>query len=225
MYTCTQSDRLGTVVQRNLPNTDFKQSIRKMIIFHEGDKPLVLYEGKLAENFGVSRTPIRQVLQSLASEWLVEIRVGVGTVSTSLLPENADRDVRSFAAVLRACSLATNHELTETISMDLSTVEMVLNAKTSEVSTEQLFDISCRLVNALGLAVNDEILRDTMVACFWRFFRRLVAGSSESSNLALSTVSSTTETLVKEFRNGKPELAFTNASVDIEKLIPLPEHS
>ena len=44
----------------------------------------VLKEALLAQEFGVSRTPIRQILQMLESERLVEIRDGVGTIVTGI---------------------------------------------------------------------------------------------------------------------------------------------
>ena len=47
----------------------------------------VLREGALATEFGVSRTPIREILQRLAYMGLVEVRNGVGTIVTEL-----DRD-------------------------------------------------------------------------------------------------------------------------------------
>ncbi|MER8608240.1 GntR family transcriptional regulator [Mesorhizobium sp. M1233] len=48
-----------------------------------------LSEAALAEEFGVSRTPIRQVLQQLALFGLVESRNGVGTVVTEVNVERA----------------------------------------------------------------------------------------------------------------------------------------
>ncbi len=42
----------------------------------------VLREVELAEEFGVSRTPIRQVLQKLENDGLVEAKNGVGTIVT-----------------------------------------------------------------------------------------------------------------------------------------------
>jgi DNA-binding GntR family transcriptional regulator len=51
-----------------------------------------LREVALAEEFGVSRTPIRQVLQRLESDGLVETRNGVGTIVTGF-DFSAMRDV------------------------------------------------------------------------------------------------------------------------------------
>src|SRR3982750_3276441 len=44
----------------------------------------VLRESELAAEFGVSRTPIRQVLQRLEVEGFVETRNGVGTIVTGV---------------------------------------------------------------------------------------------------------------------------------------------
>jgi len=52
-----------------------------LLLYPPGTK---LREQELAEEFGVSRTPIRQVLQQLAIAGLVEIRNGVGTLVTDL---------------------------------------------------------------------------------------------------------------------------------------------
>src|SRR5690554_3961959 len=43
-----------------------------------------LSETKLAEEFGVSRTPIRQVLQHLEFDGLVEAKHGIGTIVSAI---------------------------------------------------------------------------------------------------------------------------------------------
>lgn len=60
------------------------QTIRDRICFFEYPPSMVLKEMALAEEFGVSRTPIRQILQRLEAERLVEIRDGVGTIVTGV---------------------------------------------------------------------------------------------------------------------------------------------
>jgi DNA-binding GntR family transcriptional regulator len=44
----------------------------------------VLREADFANEFGVSRTPVRQVLQRLQFEGLVEAKNGVGTIVTGV---------------------------------------------------------------------------------------------------------------------------------------------
>ncbi|WP_170984277.1 GntR family transcriptional regulator [Rhodoligotrophos defluvii] len=60
------------------------QTMRDRICFFEYPPTMVLKEVALAQEFGVSRTPIRQILQRLESEKLVEIRDGVGTIVTGV---------------------------------------------------------------------------------------------------------------------------------------------
>jgi DNA-binding GntR family transcriptional regulator len=60
------------------------QSLRDRICFFEYPPGTLLKEIGLAEEFGVSRTPIRQILQRLEAERLVEIRDGVGTIVTGV---------------------------------------------------------------------------------------------------------------------------------------------
>lgn len=60
------------------------QSLRDRICFFDYPPQMVLKEASLAQEFGVSRTPIRQILQMLESERLVEIRDGVGTIVTGV---------------------------------------------------------------------------------------------------------------------------------------------
>lgn len=60
------------------------RSLRDRICFFDYPPNTVLREALLAAEFGVSRTPIRQVLQMLESERLVEIRDGVGTIVTGV---------------------------------------------------------------------------------------------------------------------------------------------
>ena len=52
----------------------------------------VIGEAELAEEFNVSRTPIRSVLQQLQFEGLVDIRAGIGTVVT-------DIDIKTFKEI------------------------------------------------------------------------------------------------------------------------------
>ena len=58
--------------------------VRDRICFFEYPPGTVLREVALAQEFGVSRTPIRQILQMLETERLVDIHDGVGTIVTGV---------------------------------------------------------------------------------------------------------------------------------------------
>jgi len=66
--------------------------VRDRICLLQYEPGTVLSENELAEEFNVSRTPIRRVLQRLEYEGLVNSRHGVGTIVTSV-------DVRSLKEV------------------------------------------------------------------------------------------------------------------------------
>ena len=65
------------------------KAIRERISLLEYAPGAVLNEGLLAQEFGVSRTPIRSVLQRLNYEGLVSTRNGIGTIVTEV-------DVKTF---------------------------------------------------------------------------------------------------------------------------------
>lgn len=61
------------------PRKDLLDSVRELILNLDFPSSSPLSEGALAQRFGVSRTPVREVLKQLQSEGLVEIRPRVGT--------------------------------------------------------------------------------------------------------------------------------------------------
>lgn len=66
------------------------EEIRAAILaghFKPGDR---LVEDRLAEEFGVSRNPIREAMRSLAAEGLIEVTARRGAVVASLSPREAD---------------------------------------------------------------------------------------------------------------------------------------
>lgn len=66
------------------PSRDIHARLRDRICLLEYRPGDILRETELATEFGVSRTPVREALQRLAVEGLVEIRNGVGTMVTRL---------------------------------------------------------------------------------------------------------------------------------------------
>lgn len=65
------------------------ETIRERICVLEYAPGTLLNEGQLAEEFGVSRSPIRNVLQRLNYEGLLETRNGVGTIVSEV-------DIKTF---------------------------------------------------------------------------------------------------------------------------------
>lgn len=74
----------------NATATPVFSALRESICTLEKPFGSVLREIELAEEFGVSRTPIRQALHQLAAIGLVETRNGVGTIVTAGNPETLE---------------------------------------------------------------------------------------------------------------------------------------
>ncbi len=67
-------------VSRRIAPDEIHETIRDRICLLEYAPGSLLREAALAAEFGVSRTPIREIMQRLAQEGLVESRNGVGTL-------------------------------------------------------------------------------------------------------------------------------------------------
>lgn len=90
------------------------RTLRNRICLLEYSPGTRLSEGELAEEFSISRTPVRRVLTRLESEGLIEAHHGVGTIVTDVRLEELAQvyDLRMELAVLigRLSPLARSRE-------------------------------------------------------------------------------------------------------------------
>lgn len=144
--------------------------IRKQICLSNGAEESVLYEVELASQYGMSRTPIRQILQRLAYERLVTTKSGVGTVITPLFPQERARDLITYRGLLSA---ATQHEVPEFALADRSELRVLIDLRDalSEGAAETHYEILSRLHGIAEELIRDPILRDAFAACHWRATR------------------------------------------------------
>ena len=86
--------RAKTIGQKHLSkrsrNQEMYEEIRRRICLLEYPPGMIVRETELAAEFGLSRTPVREVLHQLKFEGLVETRNGVGTFVTGV-------DIKSFS--------------------------------------------------------------------------------------------------------------------------------
>ncbi|MDP9130807.1 MAG: GntR family transcriptional regulator [Candidatus Binatota bacterium] len=106
---------MDTISQQSL-HDELLNRLRKMIIdgqFVPGDK---IPERQLCDQFGVSRTPLREALKVLAAEGLVQLAPNRGAMVAALTPNELDEclpmvaTVESLAGEL-ACSNITDEEI------------------------------------------------------------------------------------------------------------------
>lgn len=152
-------------------NGEIAAEIRERICLLGGADEIILHEGQLATEFGVSRTPIRQVLQMLAYENLVETRSGVGTIATPLLIDRRESDFRAFRAILAACvHCPADNASVPGLALDrLRDARRLLAASTGADPT--LVKTVAAYLEAMLLLVGDHIVATALRSAFWRHVR------------------------------------------------------
>lgn len=131
---------------------------------------IVLHEGNLAQEFGVSRTPIRQVLQKLAYERLVETRSGVGTIVAELHDATRDTDTAVLAALLAAArDVSGQTEMPRDVVLAMA--QHSASAESAVTSAEDYLSLRTGLLELTGTLAPDAILGDAIRAAHWRHIR------------------------------------------------------
>ena len=145
--------------------------IRDRIILLRYGPGTIIRETDLAEEFGVSRTPIRQVLQALQLEGLVETRNAVGTIVTGFdLASLKDAYEVRIKIGEWVGELATR-SYSET---DVRELEQLLK-RTQELlisrDSEEYWKISNELHHVLGRVIDNTVLRETYDRLYYRTAR------------------------------------------------------
>ncbi|PWK61988.1 GntR family transcriptional regulator [Roseicyclus mahoneyensis] len=155
---------------------DIAQALRLRICLMDAANTHILYENSLAEEFGVSRTPVRQVLQRLAYEHQVETRTGIGTVVPPLDPDGAAQDFLTLAGTLELAAQTAAAPF-DAVACDLlaqleTLVAPVAPAQPMEAAA--IFALNSWLI-AFARRLNPEpIMADAAASLHWRALRRLL---------------------------------------------------
>ncbi|WP_146588082.1 GntR family transcriptional regulator [Puniceibacterium confluentis] len=150
---------------------DILDALRTRICLTPPEESFPLQESALGREFDVSRTPVRQVLQTLAREHLVDIRPSVGATVTRLSPSSKSecftlyRDLTAIAA-----TLAEGKPLHRRTTMEFASVMGILQSD-PELNTELYVTLAVRIQMAVSLVIEDQILFDALLAAFWRVIR------------------------------------------------------
>ncbi len=154
------------------------EAMRRMICSGDPTEAMLLHETTLAARFGVSRTPVRQALQRLAYERLVETRTGIGT---SVAPLEADQAPAHLALLRGVLRLAT--ELA-TATAD-PPADLPVAAPTERDPLSAVFDQRAAILRAAGALMVDPILQESHAAAHWRMVRWRMAEARAEPGAAL----------------------------------------
>lgn len=144
--------------------------LRKRICLWTDGERLVLRETALAEEFNVSRTPIRQILQELAVEGMVEVQPGVGSVATALETQDRELELKVLGqCALAAAACAENGRIPHETRTGLTMIEARLAQ--SDVDAETYAAIYADLINALCGVVTHHVTFVSLKFSLWRTAR------------------------------------------------------
>lgn len=157
---------------KRIASSEIANRIRQRICLSEGsDGGTVLHEGALAMEFGLSRTPIRQVLQRLAYERLVQVQSGVGTIVSTLDPEHRADHVRvAVALLLAAADCGREVPVPLQSRLEIGTLAGMIE-RTLPDGEVAVFDMRAQFLEILAELAVDTILEDGLRASLWRLLR------------------------------------------------------
>jgi len=148
-------------------------TLRLRICMSDPDVEQLLYENKLAAEFGVSRTPIRYALQRLSYEHLVQTRSGVGSVVAPLDPKAGQRDFDVLRGIIELAGATSARALVPQLEFTLRGLAMSLAAVAPEAfSFERHFEVRAALIPMINALIDDPILAEAHSAAHWRILRR-----------------------------------------------------
>jgi len=155
---------------------DMAQQLRLRICLMDPAQNHILHETALAEEFGVSRTPVRQVLQRLAYEHLVETRTGVGTVVPKLAPEGAAHDFRVLAGALDLAAQTAAPALDIAAQRFLAQLSVLTGPADPAVLMDApaMFALHSWLIAFARMLNPEPIMADAAASLHWRAIRRLL---------------------------------------------------
>jgi DNA-binding GntR family transcriptional regulator len=121
-----------------------------------------LIEGRLADELGVSRNPVREAIRALASEGLIEVTARRGAAVATMTEQEA-RETIEVRALLEGqnARLAARRQDRQIIKR----IETVLHKGTAAVAAkrfDQLFDLNQRFHSELAAAGQNTVLGDLL---------------------------------------------------------------
>ncbi|EJC7036913.1 GntR family transcriptional regulator [Vibrio alginolyticus] len=168
--------------------------LEKMIIFRELEPGSMVSEKQLAENLNLGRTPVREALQRLSYERMVEIhpRRGVQIPAISVESQLKILEVRRDIEALCVKYAAVRASVDEKQQMQELAVELELCAETGDEITyaSLLKNIHCLLVKA----ARNEYLQLAMAPLqglsrrFWFVYKNNTSDLAEASSLHASVL-------------------------------------
>jgi DNA-binding GntR family transcriptional regulator len=166
------------------------QALRFRICSEDPETSIMLHEGKLAHEFGVSRTPIRQVLQRLAFEHLLETRSGIGTVVSPLQPAERALHFAMLADMLRLCRRCAAPTLDVPSRVLAGTIAGIARSRGTDLEGSY-FEIRTQMLDLASGLLRDPIASEAHAAMHWRVIRWRMQAARDDAAAAFAELEPT----------------------------------
>lgn len=163
--------------------------VRKRICVGEYSDGQALYEERLAKEFEVSRTPIRQVLHRLALERFVETKSGIGTliIPTNRVSFEDDQNVLVQTLTMMANLTPTMIDADDRI--ELAALLYMSKMLVEDFSVNTYWNVCYRYNYLIREKIRHDLMRDTTHILFCRLYRwLLVSPTPEKVGLLTQTL-------------------------------------
>lgn len=188
----------------NRLSTSIYEEIRGRICLLKYKPQLVLRESDLAEEFSISRTPVRQALQRLEIEGYVETRNGVGTIVTGIdIP--AFQDV--YAMRLQLASLIgkmTPNACDEKMAKALEALLARAEGLGSKRNADEFWKINLERHKVILSLIGNSALRELYDTFYFRTSRVWYLVIDEIWENQVQALCAELNDLVRAFRLGDP---------------------
>lgn len=148
--------------------------VRKRICVGEYSDGQALYEEKLAKEFEVSRTPIRQVLHRLALERFVETKSGIGTLIIPADKVSFEDDQHVLVQILKMMADLSPVEIDTEDRIELATLLHMSQIIIKDFSVSTYWNTCYRYNYLIQQKIRHDLMSDTSHILFCRLYRRLL---------------------------------------------------
>lgn len=157
----------------------------------------VFHEAELGQEFEVSRTPIRQVLQRLAFEHLAVVRAGVGTI----VEDFVRNDIENYLEIHARLFGALPHLKLAKPDIDCEEVAATLLVRSSRLSSstdaKRFWQLFRSIHSACRYMLTDDLIQDMDALLFHRTGPALMHGVRSQPDAAAQTLQECVKRLVE----------------------------
>ncbi len=184
---------------------DIADAIRARICLQPVTDQTMLLEGTLAAEFGVSRTPVRQALQRLAYEGLIEVRTGVGSFANALDPAARGLHLAVHGGLLRLVGALPDAPVPRDIARRLEGLSRQAQHP-DPMDAAAVFELFSELNASLSRLIPDPVIADAHLISGWRVLRWFLADLRQGGSDTPQTVVSLCRLGAADTGNGRAAL-------------------